>query len=147
MSCRASRAGSGLGDRVGFVPFQRDVAPVYRALDVVVHASTKREPFGLSVLEAMACGRPVIVSDAGGVRELVTHGDQGLTHPPGDVDALAGATLRRCSMIPRAASASARADARPLSPCSIGRVSAAALADIYLSLGAAPAAADAALAR
>ena len=81
--------GLGLGERVGFVPFQRDVAPAYRALDVVVHASTKREPFGLSVLEAMACGRPVIVSEAGGVRELVTDDEQGLTHPPGDVNALA----------------------------------------------------------
>ena len=37
-----------------------------RALDVVVHASTSPEPFGLVIAEAMACGRAVIVSDAGG---------------------------------------------------------------------------------
>ncbi len=140
LQCIAGRLG--LGDRVGFVPFQRDVAPVYRALDVVVHASTKREPFGLSVLEAMACGRPVIVSDAGGVRELVTNGEQGLTHPPGDVNALAAriASLldspARCERL----GASGRRTAVVL----FNRArSAAALAEIYLSLGPAHAAADA----
>jgi glycosyltransferase involved in cell wall biosynthesis len=131
----------GLADRVGFVPFQRDVAPVYRALDIVVHASTKREPFGLSVLEAMACGRPVIVSDAGGVRELVTHDDQGLRHPPGDGDVLAGhvASLlgdpARCERL--------GANGRRTAVALFDRArSAAALAEVYLSLRAAPATAD-----
>jgi glycosyltransferase involved in cell wall biosynthesis len=78
-----------LGDRVGFVPFQRDVAPVYRSLDVVVHASTLPEPFGLSVVEAMACGRAVVASDAGGVREIVDPGRTGLLHQPADVSGLA----------------------------------------------------------
>jgi hypothetical protein len=35
---------------------------VYRALDVVVHASTQPEPFGLTIVEAMACGRAVVAS-------------------------------------------------------------------------------------
>ena len=125
--------GLGLGDRVGFVPFQRDVAPVYRALDVVVHASTKPEPFGLSVLEAMACGRPVIVSEAGGVRELVTADEQGLTHPPGDANALASqlASLlddpARCERL--------GACGRRTAVALFDRVRAAgALADVYLSL-------------
>jgi len=82
-------AGLGLGDRVGFVPFQHDVAPVYRSLDVVVHASTLPEPFGLSVVEAMACGRAVVASDAGGVREIVEPGCTGLLHQPGDACDLA----------------------------------------------------------
>src|SRR5262249_31069956 len=59
-----------LQDRVGFVPFQAATPPVYRALDVVVHASTRPEPFGLSIVEAMACGRAVIVAAGGGAAEL-----------------------------------------------------------------------------
>jgi glycosyltransferase involved in cell wall biosynthesis len=78
-----------LDDRVGFVPFQHDAAPVYRSLDVVVHASTLPEPFGLSVVEAMACGRAVVASDAGGVREIVEPGRTGLLHQPGDATGLA----------------------------------------------------------
>jgi glycosyltransferase involved in cell wall biosynthesis len=78
----------GLAGRVGFVPFVPDTAPAHRALDIVVHASTRPEPFGLSVVEAMACGRAVIASAAGGVCELVTE-HSALLHPPGDDAALA----------------------------------------------------------
>ncbi len=56
----------GISDRVGFVPFQSEPGWVYRSLDVVVHASTRPEPFGLTIVEAMACGRSVVVSAAGG---------------------------------------------------------------------------------
>ena len=58
----------GIGGRCGLVPFQREVAGAHAALDVVVHASTRREPFGRTVAEAMASGRTVVASDAGGVR-------------------------------------------------------------------------------
>jgi glycosyltransferase involved in cell wall biosynthesis len=47
---------------------------VYRALDVVVHASTRPEPFGLVSVEAMACGRAVVATPAGGSAELFTPG-------------------------------------------------------------------------
>ncbi len=47
----------GLDGRIGFLDFQADTSPVYRALDVVVHASTAPEPFGLVIAEAMSCGR------------------------------------------------------------------------------------------
>jgi glycosyltransferase involved in cell wall biosynthesis len=42
------------------------------------------------IAEAMACGRPVIASDAGGARELFTPGHEGLRHAPGRADSLAG---------------------------------------------------------
>jgi glycosyltransferase involved in cell wall biosynthesis len=61
----------GISDRVGFTGFVEQPAAALRALDIVVHASTQPEPFGLTIVEAMACGRPVIVSHAGGAAELI----------------------------------------------------------------------------
>lgn len=46
------------------------------------------ELLGLSVLEAMACGAPVVASRLGGLREVVRHGETGFLVEPGDVDAL-----------------------------------------------------------
>lgn len=87
------------GERVGFIDFQQDTAAVYRALDIVVHASTQPEPFGLTIVEAMACGRAVVVSQAGGAAELFTHGHDAMGVPPGDARALAE-TLRLLSANP-----------------------------------------------
>ncbi|MDY3558326.1 glycosyltransferase family 4 protein [Gemmata sp. JC673] len=91
---RAAAAERGLADRVAFVPFQPDPSGVYRALDVMVHASTLPEPFGLTIAEAMACGRAVVVSAAGGAAELFTDGEDALGAAPGDVPAIAGAVKR-----------------------------------------------------
>jgi len=78
----------GLAGRFGLVGFQQNPAHVYRALDVVVHASTQPEPFGRTIVEAMACGKPVIVSEAGGARELFTPDHDAVGFPPGNVWAL-----------------------------------------------------------
>jgi glycosyltransferase involved in cell wall biosynthesis len=74
----------GLGGRACFTGFIADMPAALRALDVVVHASTEPEPFGLVIVEAMACGRAVIASSAGGAAEIVTEGADALTHQPGD---------------------------------------------------------------
>jgi len=66
-----------LGGRVRFLGWTEDVPATLRALDVLVNASVA-EPFGLSVLEAQACGVPVVVTDGGGVVELVSHEEDGL---------------------------------------------------------------------
>jgi glycosyltransferase involved in cell wall biosynthesis len=79
----------GLEGRVGFAGFVADAAEAMRALDVVVHCSTEPEPFGLVIAEAMACGRAVVASRAGGARELVSDGHDALTHAPGDATELA----------------------------------------------------------
>lgn len=79
----------GLRGKVGFTGFIRDTASAMRSLDVVVHASTDPEPFGMVIIEAMACGVPVIASQAGGAAELFTDGENALAHAPGDVAALA----------------------------------------------------------
>ena len=81
----------GLEDRVGFTGFVAAPERVMRTLDVIVHASTTPEPFGLVIAEAMACGRAVIASGAGGSAELVRDGIDAVAHAPGDVDALAAA--------------------------------------------------------
>ena len=78
----------GLADRVGFTGFVDSPDAAMRALDIVVHASTAPEPFGLVIAEAMACGRAVIASDAGGAREVFTAGVDALVHAPGDAAAL-----------------------------------------------------------
>lgn len=83
----------GLRDRVVFRGFQTDIAKAYRELDIVVHASMQPEPFGLAIVEAMACGKPVIVSQAGGAAELFTDRYDALGVPPGDSKALAAAIL------------------------------------------------------
>jgi glycosyltransferase involved in cell wall biosynthesis len=83
----------GLETRVGLVPFQNDVARVYRELDIVVHASTRPEPFGRTIVEAMATGRPVVVARAGGATELFDEGMTGLGFTPGNEDELTRAIL------------------------------------------------------
>jgi glycosyltransferase involved in cell wall biosynthesis len=84
---RALGATLGLAGRVGFTGFLPP-APAMRALDVMVHASTRPEPFGLVIAEAMACGRAVIASASGGAAELVEDGTDALTHAPGDAEGL-----------------------------------------------------------
>lgn len=84
----------GVAGRVRLVPFRDPVAGVFRALDIVVHASTEPEPFGRVIIEAMASGKPVVVAGAGGAREIVTDGVDGLVYAPGDPGALAGAIDR-----------------------------------------------------
>jgi glycosyltransferase involved in cell wall biosynthesis len=109
----------GLTGRVVFTGFVDRTAPVLRALDVVVHASTLPEPFGLVIAEGMACGRAVVVSAAGGAAEIVGAGRDALTYPPGDAGALAAAlarlagdpSLRRTLGTAARASAVARFDA------------------------------------
>ena len=71
--------------------FQQSIVEIYRWLDIVVHASTQPEPFGLAIVEAMACGKPVIVSQAGGAAELFTHNYDAVGVPLGEPAALASA--------------------------------------------------------
>ncbi len=78
---------------VDFLGFQKEMVTVYQGLDIVVHASTQPEPFGLVILEAMACGKPVIVSCAGGAAELFTPHHDAIGVPPNDAPALAHALI------------------------------------------------------
>jgi glycosyltransferase involved in cell wall biosynthesis len=78
----------GLADSVGIVPFQREIASVFAALDIVAHASTKPEPFGLVVAEGLSAGRAVVAAASGGILEQIVDGETGLLFPMGDSQGL-----------------------------------------------------------
>jgi glycosyltransferase involved in cell wall biosynthesis len=85
----------GVDDRVTFVG-RRDrgeLADYYAAADVFV-STPWYEPFGITPLEAMACGTPVIGSDVGGIKYSVRDGETGFLVPPRDPDALADRLAR-----------------------------------------------------
>ena len=54
------------------------------------------EGFGLTALEAMACGTPVVASDTSGLREVLAKGNAGVLCPPGSVDAFVRAIRELC---------------------------------------------------
>ena len=93
-SLRRRAAEADLAGGVEFAGFEADVWAALAAMAVVVHASTTPEPFGQVVVEAMAAGRPVVATDAGGVRETVVNGVTGLLVPTGDAPATAAAVTR-----------------------------------------------------
>ena len=82
-----------LAARVGVTGFVES-ASAMRALDVVVHASTQPEPFGLVIAEGMACGRVVITAGHGGAAELVVDGRDALVAPAGDARGFAETIAR-----------------------------------------------------
>ncbi len=84
----------GEGDRIGFVRHQADPESIYRALDVVVHASTRPEPFGRVIVEAMASGKAVAAVALGGAAELFTNEVSAIACPAGDAVALAETLTR-----------------------------------------------------
>lgn len=79
--------------RVRWLGFRTDIAQVLSALDVLAMPS-RSEAFGMSALEAMAVGTPVVATGVGGLREIVDDGVTGLLIPPKDPDALAAALIR-----------------------------------------------------
>ncbi|TXK85271.1 1,4-alpha-glucan branching protein domain-containing protein [Paenibacillus sp. N3.4] len=84
------RQAARFGDRVCFTGFldESDKCLLLQRTELCVFPSLY-EPFGLVALEAMASGTPLIVSDTGGLAEIVDHGRNGCTVPAGDVNALA----------------------------------------------------------
>jgi glycosyltransferase involved in cell wall biosynthesis len=83
----------GLKDCVAFTGFQTEMAPWYRAMDMVVNASIIPESFGRTLLEAMSCGTPVVGPNAGGIPEFLRPGENGLLYEMGNAEALAEAIL------------------------------------------------------
>ncbi|SHE29489.1 mannosyltransferase [Ruegeria intermedia] len=85
-------AQAGLSDRILFKPEVTvdKIAQWYQVLDLFI-APQRWEGFGLTPLEAMACGVPVVATDVGAFSEIVTDPTLGRVVPPGDIPALAAA--------------------------------------------------------
>jgi len=84
----------GLGGRIYFTGWTYrldDIPEVMAALDVLVHTSTRPEPFGLVLVEAMATAKPVVASNNGGVPEVVEAGVTGHLVEPENWRAVAAA--------------------------------------------------------
>ncbi len=73
-------------------PTDKRLRELYSRCGVFLSTS-RREGFGLPMLEAMACGAPVVCSDAGGNREFARHGETAMVHPVADVDGLAASVV------------------------------------------------------
>jgi glycosyltransferase involved in cell wall biosynthesis len=78
----------GLSEHVVITGMQRDVRPFIACCDVMTLVSHTVETFSLAALEAMALGKPLVMSDIGGASEQVVHGQTGLLFEPGDIEAL-----------------------------------------------------------
>lgn len=85
-----SRHASEIGDRLVLTGHLQDPLPAYHAIDVFVHLADP-EGFGLTVVEAMACGIPVVAYRWGGVAEILEDGASGFLVEPGSLKAAAQA--------------------------------------------------------
>ena len=80
---------------VAFVSDPKAVARYYQAADIYVHAA-RAENFPITVLEALACGTPVVATAVGGIPEQIEDGKTGFLVPPGDSAAMAARIEQIC---------------------------------------------------
>ena len=89
-----------MNERVHFTGFRKDSVVVYNNLDILVHASTRPEPFGRVVLEAMACSTATVATRGGGINEFVIDQVTGLLVAPENVSQMTAAISRLISDLP-----------------------------------------------
>ena len=82
------KAKYGANPHLHFLGWRKDIPQILRASDLFVLPSL-REAFGLSIVEAMASGVPVVATDTGGATDIIENGKSGILVPPGDSDSLA----------------------------------------------------------
>jgi glycosyltransferase involved in cell wall biosynthesis len=99
LALKKRAANAGVMDYIRFVGEMRDVRPALAAMDVFVLTSLS-ETFSNAALEAMAMGRPVVLSDVGGAREMVWEGANGHLYPASDVGQLTAILERLATDLP-----------------------------------------------
>jgi L-malate glycosyltransferase len=82
----------GLDKHVLLPGFRTDVLSLMKTADIFVMSSVM-EGLGTSLLDAMACARPIVATETGGIPEVVVHEETGLLVPPRDPDSLADALV------------------------------------------------------
>jgi glycosyltransferase involved in cell wall biosynthesis len=93
-SLQRSIAEAGLAQSVTLVGHRSDVRDWMAGMDAIVLASREKESLPTVLIEGAICGRALVATDIGGVREIIDDGRTGLIVPPGDADALAAAIGR-----------------------------------------------------
>ncbi|MFH0762824.1 MAG: lipopolysaccharide heptosyltransferase II [Candidatus Omnitrophota bacterium] len=84
----------GLWNCTEFLGTQRDIPGILSQLDLLVLASVTHETFGRVIIEAQACGVPVVATKVGGVVDIIENNVNGLLVPPADPAAMASAAIR-----------------------------------------------------
>jgi glycosyltransferase involved in cell wall biosynthesis len=84
---------TGLSEKVLFLGVIHDVRPLLAASDISIIASTAVETFSMAMLESLAMGVPMVMTDIGGAREAIYPGNTGVLVQAGDTQALANGIL------------------------------------------------------
>jgi glycosyltransferase involved in cell wall biosynthesis len=112
--------GTGIASRVRFLGDRSDVPSILAAADILCQPNAAPEPFGLAFVEALHAGLPVVTSDFGGAREIVTSAC-GILVPPNDMMALRAALQGLIASPDRRAELGAAGPARARELCDPAR--------------------------
>ncbi len=88
-------------DHIHFLPFRMDIASLMSQLDLMIHSSVHPDPLPGVVMEAMSQNTVVVAPRAGGIPEMVTHGETGFLYHPGNPKNLAETVVTALDHIQR----------------------------------------------
>ncbi len=123
----------GLTEQCRFLGRQSDIKRILNQLDIFVLSSIV-EGLPISLLEAQALGVPAVATSAGGIPEVITHGENGLLVPPRDAESLASAILVLLQNEKLRATQAVNAQIRAVEQFSLARTSQHYLEEIYTIL-------------
>lgn len=103
---------SAMSDRIHFLGYRTDVPELLAASDIQIQPSVSGEGLPKTIIEAMAMGKPSIVTTTGGGKELVLDGESGIVVPVNDSNAIAENIRLLCENDPLRASMGKRAQKR-----------------------------------